>query len=280
MPRPRTEHPTPGELDVLNILWDRGPCTAREVWNVLNERRERHYTSVNSLLNTMVDKGLLKRHSDQRAFVYEAAIAREKTQGELVQGPGGSGLRGVAQRLGVAGLGSMRSFAGRNGPDREDDSPVSQTTGREVMFSLDVLGEPVWQRLTWTLLHFLWQGLAVAAVVATLLYVWPVGRAHNRYLIYLTALIAMAACPLVTFMVIDAPASATVAGPGAEPEVEVVLAPAPHRPAGRNLRRPIFTSWVPRPSSRTVNHDSMAWKPGRRSRLDSKGKTPQVFPCR
>ncbi len=29
------------------------------------------------------------------------------------------------------------------------------------MFPLDVLGEPVWQRLTWTLLHFLWQALAV-----------------------------------------------------------------------------------------------------------------------
>ncbi len=85
MPRPRTEHPTPGELDVLNILWDRGPRTAREVWTVLNERRERHYTSVNSLLNTMTDKGLLRRQSDQRAFLYEAAVPREKTQGQLVK---------------------------------------------------------------------------------------------------------------------------------------------------------------------------------------------------
>ena len=59
------------------------------------------------------------------------------------------------------------------------------------MFPLDVLGEPVWQRLTWTLLHFLWQGLAVATVVATLLYVWPVRRAHNRYLIYLSALVQL-----------------------------------------------------------------------------------------
>ena len=61
------------------------------------------------------------------------------------------------------------------------------------MFPLDILGEPVWQRLTWTLLHFLWQGLAVVVVVATLLYAWPVRRAHNRHLIYLSALIAMAA---------------------------------------------------------------------------------------
>ena len=60
------------------------------------------------------------------------------------------------------------------------------------MFPLDVLSEPVWQPLTWTLLHFLWQGLAVAAAAAMLLYVWPVRRAHNRYLVYLSALVAIA----------------------------------------------------------------------------------------
>ena len=99
MPRPSTEHPTPGELDVLNIIWDRGPSTAREVWTVLHERRARHYTSVNSLLNTMVDKGLLKRHSDQRAFLYEAVIAREKTQGELVKDLVGRAFEGSPSNL-------------------------------------------------------------------------------------------------------------------------------------------------------------------------------------
>ena len=99
MPRPRSEHPTPGELDVLNILWDSGPCTAREVWAVLNERRERHYTSVNSLLNTMADKGLLTRHSDRRAFVYEAAVEREKTQGQLVKDLVGRAFEGSPSGL-------------------------------------------------------------------------------------------------------------------------------------------------------------------------------------
>ena len=99
MPRPRTEHPTPGELDVLNILWDRGRCTARQVWEVLNEQRKRHYTSVNSLLNTMADKGLLTRHSNQRAFLYEAAIAREKTQGQLVQDLVGRAFEGSPSGL-------------------------------------------------------------------------------------------------------------------------------------------------------------------------------------
>ena len=99
MPRPRTEHPTPGELDVLNILWDRGPSTAREVRTTLNERRKRHYTSVNSLLNTMAEKGLLTRHSDQRAFLYEANVARENTQGQLVKDLVGRAFEGSLSGL-------------------------------------------------------------------------------------------------------------------------------------------------------------------------------------
>ncbi len=99
MPRPRSEHPTPGELEVLNILWDHGPCTARQVWTILDERRQRHYTSVNSLLNTMADKGLLKRHSDQRAFRYEAKVPREKAQGRLVQDLVGRAFEGSPSAL-------------------------------------------------------------------------------------------------------------------------------------------------------------------------------------
>lgn len=99
MARPRSEHPTPGELEVLKILWDRGRCTAREVWAVLNERRERHYTSVNSLFSTMTGKGLLTRHRDQRAFLYEANIPREKTQGQLVQDLVGRAFEGSPSAL-------------------------------------------------------------------------------------------------------------------------------------------------------------------------------------
>ena len=39
MTRPRAEHPTPGELEILKVLWDRGaPATVREVMEVVNGR--------------------------------------------------------------------------------------------------------------------------------------------------------------------------------------------------------------------------------------------------
>jgi len=92
------------------------------------------------------------------------------------------------------------------------------------MWALETLCEPLWQRLTWTLLHFLWQGLAVAAVAATLLRAWPVRRARNRYVICLLALLAMAACPLVTFVLVEVPESATASRDQTEPQVEVPAA--------------------------------------------------------
>ncbi len=85
MARPKSDSPTPGELEVLKILWERGPSTVRQVMETLNKERKRHYTSFMSLLNVMADKGLVTYASQGRAFVYEAAVSREKTSGKLLE---------------------------------------------------------------------------------------------------------------------------------------------------------------------------------------------------
>jgi predicted transcriptional regulator len=84
MPRPKEEQPTAGELEILKVLWDRGPSTVRQVMDVLNESRPRAYTSVMSLLNVMTDKRLLVREPQGRAFVYRARMERAKTLRRLV----------------------------------------------------------------------------------------------------------------------------------------------------------------------------------------------------
>src|SRR5262245_22103649 len=84
MARPGADHPTPAELEVLHILWDRGPATVRDVLEVLSDRKPRAYTSVMSLLNVMTDKGLLKRKPHGRAFVYTPRQEREATLSGMV----------------------------------------------------------------------------------------------------------------------------------------------------------------------------------------------------
>jgi BlaI family transcriptional regulator, penicillinase repressor len=99
MPRPKYEHPTPAELEVLQLLWDQGPLTVREVMEALNRRRHRAYTSVMSLLGVMADKHLLKRRLKGRAFVYEARVAREGTVGQMLRDLLGRAFDGSAPSL-------------------------------------------------------------------------------------------------------------------------------------------------------------------------------------
>ena len=79
MVRPRHEQPTPAELEVLQVLWDAGPATVRQVMRTLNRTRRRAYTSVMSLMAVMADKGLLTRRPEGRAFVYAPAVSRRQT---------------------------------------------------------------------------------------------------------------------------------------------------------------------------------------------------------
>jgi BlaI family penicillinase repressor len=83
MARPKSPYPTPAELEVLQILWRRGPSTVREVKNALTG--ERAYTSVMSLLNVMTDKKLVSRQPEGRAFRYTARFRPEQTQRKVLR---------------------------------------------------------------------------------------------------------------------------------------------------------------------------------------------------
>ncbi len=99
MPRPKEEQPTAGELEVLKVLWDRGPSTVREVMDVLNEDRPRAYTSVMSLLNVMTDKKLVVREPRGRAFVYRPKTDRGRTLRRMVGDLLGRAFEGSTSQL-------------------------------------------------------------------------------------------------------------------------------------------------------------------------------------
>jgi predicted transcriptional regulator len=76
--------PTAAELAILQVLWDRGKATVREVQEQLEQTRGTGYTTTLKLLQIMHDKGLVRRNESQRTHVYEAAISREKAQRQIV----------------------------------------------------------------------------------------------------------------------------------------------------------------------------------------------------
>jgi predicted transcriptional regulator len=99
MARPKQPTPTAGELEILKVLWDQGPCTVREAWEVLNQRRARAYTSVMTLLNIMTEKGLVSRRPHGRAFLYHAKRPRKSVLGRMVKHLLGSAFDGSASLL-------------------------------------------------------------------------------------------------------------------------------------------------------------------------------------
>ena len=61
MPRPPSSQPTEVELQILRILWERGPSTARQIHNRLAEARDTNYSTTVKMLSVMLDKGLVRR---------------------------------------------------------------------------------------------------------------------------------------------------------------------------------------------------------------------------
>jgi predicted transcriptional regulator len=77
------QKPTASELEILRVLWTRGPSTVRDVHEALSDKKDTGYTSVLKLLQIMTAKGTVRRNEEQRAHVYEACLPAEQTKRQL-----------------------------------------------------------------------------------------------------------------------------------------------------------------------------------------------------
>ena len=101
--------PTDAELEILNVLWARGPSTVREVHGTLDRVRKTGYTTVLKLLQIMYRKDLVHRDETARAHVYRPRISRAATQRNLVGDLIDRGFGGSAQDLVLRALESKPS---------------------------------------------------------------------------------------------------------------------------------------------------------------------------
>ena len=80
----RAAQPTPAELEILDVLWDRGSATVREVHDVVSGQRSTTYTTILKLMQIMHDKGLVERDQAGKAHVYRPKHSQQQTQTRLV----------------------------------------------------------------------------------------------------------------------------------------------------------------------------------------------------
>jgi len=109
------QKPTASELEILRVLWTRGPSTVRDVHDSLKEQKTLGYTTVLKLLQIMTVKGLVRRNETERAHVYEAGVPAAQTKRQLA----GDMLQRVFE--GSASDLMMHALAGKRASRQEID---------------------------------------------------------------------------------------------------------------------------------------------------------------
>jgi len=97
--------PTESELEILQILWQNGSSSVREVNDILNTEREVGYTTTLKIMQIMNDKGLVVRDTSSRTHIYKAAATEDDTQIKLLVIFIEKTYRGSAMRMIMHALG-------------------------------------------------------------------------------------------------------------------------------------------------------------------------------
>jgi predicted transcriptional regulator len=101
--------PTEAELEILNILWARGPSTVREVHEASS--KDTGYTTVLKQMQVMAEKGLLERSEQFRSHIYAPRIAKSQTQQRLTRNLVQRAFDGSAKDLVLGALSSQKVSA-------------------------------------------------------------------------------------------------------------------------------------------------------------------------
>ena len=99
--------PTDAELNILTVLWSRGPSTVRQIAEDMG--REAGYTTILKLLQIMTEKGLVIRDEGARTHVYEAAYTQDQTQRQLVTDLLDRAFAGSAAKLVLQALAASKT---------------------------------------------------------------------------------------------------------------------------------------------------------------------------
>jgi len=77
---------TEGEWAIIQAVWDKQPCAAPTVQEELQSLKSWSYSTVKTMMDRMVTKGLLTTTRIRNLMLYSAAITRKEAQrGEIMR---------------------------------------------------------------------------------------------------------------------------------------------------------------------------------------------------
>jgi predicted transcriptional regulator len=99
MSRNPSNQPTLVELEILNLLWERGPCQLGQIHESLTASSERAYSTTRKMVQVMREKGLITCDEADRPLVYRAALEKEATQLNLLTDIADRAFHGSAKKM-------------------------------------------------------------------------------------------------------------------------------------------------------------------------------------
>ncbi|WP_406823581.1 BlaI/MecI/CopY family transcriptional regulator [Pedobacter sp. KACC 23697] len=102
--------PTEGEMEILQVLWQKGNATVREVHEALS-KKDSGYTTTLKLMQILHEKGMVERDTTQKTHIYKALVSQDKTEKQLVNKMIDNVFNGSAARLVMQALGNHSASA-------------------------------------------------------------------------------------------------------------------------------------------------------------------------
>lgn len=103
------QKPTDSELEVLQLLWELGPSSVRDINEKLNLKREVGYTTTLKIMQIMNEKGLVIRDTKSRSHIYKSAIKETSTKQNLLKEFISTTFNGSAKNLVLQALGGSKT---------------------------------------------------------------------------------------------------------------------------------------------------------------------------
>ena len=101
--------PSGSELEILQVLWEKGQCTVREVHEKLAKTKEVGYTTTLKVMQRMLDKGLVERDAASKKHLYKAVISSQQAQTTAIDKIIDTVFKGSTADLVIQALGQHRA---------------------------------------------------------------------------------------------------------------------------------------------------------------------------
>ena len=101
--------PTEKELEILQILWNKGPVAVKDVHDAMGGEDSNGYTTILKLMQIMHEKGLVTRQKSGKLHLYKAVPTQEKTRQQILDKMINTIFQGSASQLVMSALGNNKS---------------------------------------------------------------------------------------------------------------------------------------------------------------------------